>query len=248
MTNWKAGLIHLGISAPIVAVAAIAMTLVWFPPPLFQAAGGGHLIVILASVDLVIGPVLTTLVYKEGKRTLKLDLSVIALIQICALLYGTYTIFLARPAYVVFVVNQFEVVTAADIPPEEQSKAQALEFKHSPLGRYRVVAARIPTGAEEQQRILFASLVGHDLSHFPQHYVPYASDKTAAVRNAHPISQLKALNARHVREIENWVADNGKLESEVRYVPVKAIKGDFAALIDAKTGQLLDFASFKPWQ
>lgn len=247
MTNWKAGLIHFGISLPVVAIAALAMTLVWFPPPLFQAAGGSHLILILTGVDITIGPFLTLLVYKAGKRSLKFDLAVIGLIQVGALLYGAHTIFLARPAYVVFVVNQFEVVTSADIPPEEQSKAQTPEFRHSPLGRFRLVAARLPVSIDEQQRILFASIAGHDLSHFPQHYVSYDSQmKTVAVR-AEPMQSLKQLNPGREQQIENWIAKNGKTAATARFLPVKAIRQDFAALIDADTGQLLDFASFTPW-
>lgn len=247
MTNWKAGLIHLGISVPVVATAALAMGLVWFPPPLFQAAGGSHLILILASVDVVIGPVLTTLVYKQGKRTLKFDLAVIGLIQVGALLYGTHTIFLARPAYIVFVINQFEVVTAADIPAEEQLKADSPAFRYSPTGRFRVVVARQPASVDEQQRILFASIAGHDLAHFPQHYVSYDTHMKAIAHRAEPIIALKQLNPGREREIEGWVTKNGKAETAVGFFPVRAVKQDFAAMIDGETGQLLDFASFKPW-
>lgn len=247
MTNWKAGLIHLGISVPVVATAALAMTLVWFPPPLFQAAGGSHLILILTGVDIVIGPLLTLLVYKQGKRTLKFDLAVIGLIQVSALMYGAHTIFMARPAYVVFVVNQFEVVTSADIPVEEQMKAQVPEFRHSPLGRFRVTVARLPSSTDEQQRILFSSIAGHDLSHFPQHYVSYDSQLKTIAARAEPIQALKRLNPGRERQIDHWIEKNGKTETTARFLPVKAVKQDFAALIDAETGQLLDFAAFNPW-
>ena len=247
MTNWRAGLIHLGISVPVVSVAASVMALVWFPPPFFLAAGGSHLILILAGVDVVIGPVLTLLIYKPGKRTLIFDLTVIGVVQISALLYGAYSIYLARPAYVVFAVNQFEVVSAADIPAEEQIKAVLPEFKHSPTGRFRVAAARLPANVDEQQRILFASLVGHDLSHFPQHYVGYESESRTIAERAKPIGVLKLLNPGREGKIDNWIELNGKTAAVVGFVPVRGVKQDFAALIDRNTGALLDFGLFNPW-
>lgn len=247
MTNWQAGLIHLGISVPVVAGAAGAMALVWFPPPLFQAAGGSHLILILACVDVVIGPVLTTLVYKPGKPRLKTDLAVIGLIQVCALLYGAHTIFLARPAYVVFSVNQFEVVTAADIPEDEQLKAHDPQFKNSPLGRFRVVAAQIPADPAEQQRILFASFVGHDLAHFPQHYVEYERARVAIAKRCQPLSKLKQLNPGREQDISMLPSKFARTENGLGFLPVRSLKQDFAALIDCNTGELLDFRLFAPW-
>ena len=248
MTNWKASLIHLGISAPLVLAATLAMALVWFPSPFFRASGGGHLILILASVDLIIGPFLTLLVYKSGKRHLRLDLTIIGLIQISALLYGAYTIFLARPAYVVFAVNQFEVVTAADIPAEEQQKANSPEFLHSPLGRFRVVGVRLPVDIEEQNRILFAAIVGHDLSHFPQHYVPYESQGGNVAARGIPIPELRRLNPGREQEITDWVAKFAHSEADVRFVPVRSLKRDVVALVRSESGELLDFAAFIPWE
>lgn len=247
MTKWKAGLVHFAISVPIIAAAALAMTVAWYPPPFFQASGGGHLILILACVDVVIGPFLTLLVYRHGKRTLRFDLTVIAMIQTAALLYGAYTIFLARPAYVVFVVNQFEVVTAADIPAEEQIQAIAPQFKYSPIGRFRLAVARIPESVDEQQRILFAAFVGHDLSHFPQHFVDYERQGTEVAARAQRLSVLKKLNPGREGQISEWANGFGMQESHLGYIPVRAVKRDFAALIDTRSGRVLDFAAFVPW-
>ena len=247
MTRWKAGLIHFSVSVPVIAAAALAMTLLWYPPPFFQASGGGHLILILASVDVVIGPCLTLMVYQQAKRSLRFDLTLIGLIQVSALLYGSYTIFLARPAFVVFVVDQFEVVTAADIPPEEQAQARAPWFMHSPLGGFRLAIARVPASIEEQQRILFASIAGHDLSHFPQHYVDYETHARLVAERAMPLSRLKQLNPGREQEIADWIAKSGAAEAALGFIPVRAVKREFAALIELKSGRVLDFSAFTPW-
>ena len=43
-------------------------------------------------IDVILGPLLTLLVYKQGKKTLLFDLTVIVLLQISALGYGLWTI------------------------------------------------------------------------------------------------------------------------------------------------------------
>jgi len=56
------------------------MILVWYPPPLFQLLGGFELLLLIVAVDIALGPLLTLVVFKSGKKRLKFDLSVIALL------------------------------------------------------------------------------------------------------------------------------------------------------------------------
>ena len=86
MTRWKASGIHLVISIAIAVAAVAAMLGVMYPWEYFQASGGFKLLTILLSVDVVIGPLLTLLVFKSGKPSLKFDLTVIALLQLAALI------------------------------------------------------------------------------------------------------------------------------------------------------------------
>ena len=51
----------------------------------------------LLAIDVIVGPLLSLLVYKEGKKTLKMDLSIIVLVQILAMSYGVYVIAQSRP-------------------------------------------------------------------------------------------------------------------------------------------------------
>jgi hypothetical protein len=42
----------------------------------FEAAGGDRLIFILAAVDVTLGPLITLIIFKAGKKGLKFDLAV----------------------------------------------------------------------------------------------------------------------------------------------------------------------------
>ena len=61
---------------------------VWYPTPYFAIDGGWQVLRILAGVDVVLGPLLTFIVFKIGKPSLKFDMSCIILMQIGALIYG----------------------------------------------------------------------------------------------------------------------------------------------------------------
>ena len=85
MSRWKASGIHLLLSAAIAVVVLTLMLMVWYPWPLFEAAGGSRLVFILVGVDVTLGPLITLVIFKSGKPGLKFDLTVIALVQLAAL-------------------------------------------------------------------------------------------------------------------------------------------------------------------
>lgn len=83
--------IHLLFSLLLVLVG-FALLLMWYPAWLFWADGGIQVLWLLIGVDLVLGPVLTLVVYnpKKSLRERLLDVSLIILIQLAAFGYGMY--------------------------------------------------------------------------------------------------------------------------------------------------------------
>lgn len=88
MSRFQAALIHLLISTLVVGTVVGVVYWLWYPEPTFGIVGVLPIILMLVGIDLVLGPLLTMIVYKHGKPGLKFDLSVIALVQIAALVYG----------------------------------------------------------------------------------------------------------------------------------------------------------------
>src|SRR5687768_1945155 len=109
VTRWRASGLHLLISAAVAGPLLAVVLAVWFPGPLFVASGGSNLILILLAVHLIVGPLITLVVYKQGKRGMKFDLVAIAVLQLAAFAYGVHVVYLARPAFIVFVKDQFQV-------------------------------------------------------------------------------------------------------------------------------------------
>lgn len=90
MTRLRAFAIHLiAKSAGIILALLGLMHWVWYPAPYFEINGGWHVWRILAGVDVVLGPLLTLIVFKSGKPSLKFDSELYcSSCKLAALIYG----------------------------------------------------------------------------------------------------------------------------------------------------------------
>lgn len=115
MTKLKAFGTHLGISSVIFLILLYFIIFKWYPIPFFYSDGGWQGIRIIAGIDLVLGPLLTLIVFKPGKRWLKLDLTIIAIMQVSALSWGVWTVHRERPVATVFVEDHFVTMNTFDL-------------------------------------------------------------------------------------------------------------------------------------
>ena len=250
MTRYKAALFHLSICVVLAGAVFALVVLVWYPPPLFAASGGKTLLMILIGVDVVLGPLITLLVFRSGKPGLRFDLACIALLQTGALLYGLHAVFLARPVFLAFVIDRFEVVTEVQIPPEEQVKAAHAEFRNSPISGYRTVAAVLPADPAERERILFASVggVGLDIQQFPQHYRHYdAAMAGIALKSAREFSFLRSRDPQKKTAIDAWLKEQALDEKDLVVLPVFVRSHDLTAVLDRTSGRIIRLAPFSLW-
>jgi hypothetical protein len=237
LTRWHASGIHLLISAGIAAAVLTLMLAVWYPQPFFEATGGNDLALILIGVDVVLGPLLTLIVYKAGKRGLKFDLVAIAVFQLAALAYGGHVIYLARPAFVVFVKDRFEVASAVELEPERLAEARYAQYRRLPWTGPVLVAGEWPTQRAEQQMLLDAALAGQDLQHFPRYYAPYAQGRSTILSKAEPIARVRATEPAVGKVIDDWLARSRLREEDVLYLRLRARQAWVAVLIDRKTAE-----------
>jgi hypothetical protein len=104
------GHVHLGISPCHCGLAAWLVFAVWYPYPYREISGGRELFLMVVTVDVILGPLLTLAVFNMSKnpiKTLRLDLTVIGLFQLAALVYGLWTVFVVRPVHLAFEMDRF---------------------------------------------------------------------------------------------------------------------------------------------
>lgn len=107
MNRYQAFAIHMAISLVIFLILLICITQYWYPGILFDTGNGWKAITLIVSIDLILGPLLTLIIFNPKKSSLRFDLWVIALIQIAALIYGTWTIHSSRPLAIAYINTSF---------------------------------------------------------------------------------------------------------------------------------------------
>lgn len=248
MSRWKAAGIHLSINAVIAALAATLIYGVWYPRPYSEAAGAGTLVLLLLGVDLVLGPILTLVVFKAGKKGLKFDLAAIAVMQICAFVYGLHVVAAARPAFIVGVIDRFVLVSANELDKADLDKAADPAFRSVPWMGPKLVGAQMPTDTQQRNDLAFSGAGGKDIEKFPQYYVPYANIAQTLLARAKPLSVFQDKHPADAVEIQRWLqAHPSYTANDVRVLPLLARKQSLSLLIERDNGTVLDALPIDPW-
>jgi len=111
MSRWQAFGIHLAISMLLLLAMLAIILLLWYPGLLFSVDGGWTGLRIVIGVDLVLGPLLTLVVFKAGKPGLKFDLSCIAAFQLICMTAGMWIVYDERPLALVLAYDTFYSLT-----------------------------------------------------------------------------------------------------------------------------------------
>ena len=247
LNRWSASAIHLGISAAIGISVVVLMLALWYPQHYFAAMGGDTLIMLLIGVDVVIGPLITLIIFDPKKKNLRFDLAVIALLQSAALVYGCSIMFKARPVYNVFVVDRFEVVAANAVDDESREQAKP-PFRSLSLTGPKVAGALEPTDPKRQADIVISAAGGgNDLANLPDLFVPYEDVKARAGRAAKPLAELVRHQPQDASVVKSFVAASGRAGDAVGYLPMKARNRDMAVVVDRETGDIVGIVPVNPW-
>jgi hypothetical protein len=246
MSRWKAAAIHLSISAAIALVTGALLFGVWYPPPFFHAGGADELVVLLVGVDLVLGPLLTLVVFKAGKKGMKFDLAVIAVLQSSALIYGMSVVLVSRPVFLVAAVDRFVLVFANDLSPGDLAQGSEPKFRSLSWFGPRTVAVKMPPMGKEHDDLLFSGLAGKDVDKFPQYYVDYATGATDLLKQAKSLDELHPRDADATR-LADVVRQTGRTPDHLMWVPVMVRKASLTMLLDRDSGEPLHAVAIDPW-
>lgn len=101
--KFKASLIHFLVSLSIFGLVLAWVWFVAYPDVYFSMAGAVQGLTLVFLVDVVLGPLLSFLVYnpKKPKKEIISDFAIIGLVQVCALVYGVNTLYQEHPKAVV---------------------------------------------------------------------------------------------------------------------------------------------------
>lgn len=235
-------LAHFSISLLVTCLAMSIVFFLWYPLPLAEAVGVTHIFLMMLAIDVIVGPILGSLVYKEGKKSLKFDLVVIILIQLSAFVYGFYNIAQGRPAWIVYSVDRFQIIRKNDIALQPKVKVKP-EYQNVSLTGAKFVGVELSKNIEQKQKDMFNAVFGLTLAQQPDRYVPFNQVKQDIQKNA---QNLKVLGEFNPPQVVNKILS--EYPQANAWVPLKANAVDMVVLLNKNTGKVVKIVDLRPWK
>ncbi|MEH6768581.1 MULTISPECIES: TfpX/TfpZ family type IV pilin accessory protein [unclassified Psychrobacter] len=233
---------HLCISLIVALLVLTGIFTVWYPAPLAKATGVTHIVLLMIAIDVIVGPILSLIVYKANKKTLKFDLLVIILLQISALSYGIYSLAEGRPVWMAFNGNRFELIRNNELLDVSIDNRVDSEYYHPSLLGPRYVAVKIAVNQLEREKNMFEELQGGiSLAQRPERYVAIAEANGRIIETAEGVSDLKNYNS---EQAVDSILDSYPNASS--YLGLKANAVDMTLLLDDE-GNTIEIVDLRPW-
>lgn len=237
-------LIHLFLSLLAFSTLVAVMLLYWFPGELFFVDGGWEGLKLVAMVDLVLGPALTLILYKPGKPRLVMDLSIIAGIQLAALVYGFYTTYSQRTVAVVYAENYFATVSALDHRAANE-QLEALDRSPQQLAGARILNVPVLMTPPPED---YGQFLQEILNGFPEPrersdlYIPINQGRAQMTDGQQNAEQLDSNDMLEV--VKNTLTQRSLSIDDVEVYPFKARYASGVVLFDPDQLRIIDYLPF----
>ncbi len=238
----SAAAIHFLGSVLVAAIAALLVFGLWYPFPYRELAGGRELFLLVVLVDIVLGPLLTLVLFAPSKRPKELwrDLTIVVVLQLGALGYGVWTVWQARPLFLVAELDRFKVISRPALN-SDAIKALPILLQPRSFSGPLTVAIRDPKDLDEKNSVLFETLQGgRDYGERPDFYIPYEGENALkALKRAQPLTVFLQKRPDQTAAAQKLAAEKKADITQWMYLPVIA-RQDWVAVLD-KQGQIQGF-------
>lgn len=247
VSRWRPALAHLLMSSLVLAVAAIGVFFIWYPPPYISLSGGLKLFGLLAVVDMLLGPLGTLVVSnpKKPKAEWRRDVSIIVLVQAAALFYGMWTVYQARPVYLVFEIDRFRAIHAVDVPVELLPAAPT-HLQRLPISGPGLIAVRPFRNQNESTEVTLAALQGLAIGARPDMWMDYSAALPQVMAAAKPLSALLKMIPESREPVQKALRETEIQTQDVVYLPLVSRMHFSVVLLDIKTGLPLAYIAVDP--
>lgn len=241
----RAVIVHFLGSLLVVSTVLALVYFVWYPHPYFQIIGPANVLRTLVAVDLVLGPLLTAVVYKPNKKGLWFDMTVIFLVQLSALVYGTSVLYQERPQFMIFAVDRFVVLPQTDLYPNADVPRPVCDGQGLPC----IAAARIPEDSEARDELLFRIIEeGIEIEQQPRYWQPLADALPQLQAALKPLDLLRGVSVDTAEALDRMISNQDVEGASLGFLPVinKRLQA-MSLIIDRRDGALIDVVAVDPW-
>lgn len=229
---------HILISILVALISIWLVYFVWYPAPLAEALGVGHLFLMLIFIDVMIGPLLGLIIYKDGKKSLRFDLIIIILIQIMAFGYGFNIIAQGRPVWIIYDSIVFHVIKNSDIDTSRINQAKP-EFQNVSWLKPQFVNLDISSSQFRDNPPANGTIA---MDH-PMYFTDISNATSQMQSVSFPLSLLEKYN------------DNEQIRDVIQKYPqanawlgLSASAKDMVVLINKEKGEVVKIVDLRPWK
>ena len=227
----KAAFIHLGVSSMIIGLFLWLVFFRWYPQPYDRLLGVWDALIIVLLVDIVLGPLLTLVVFNIAKpfKELRRDLAVIIFIQLLALGWGVHITYSMRPVINLFAINQFYLLSYKEYSTIEGADKFLPGIFDKPRLAYSVIGTQ---GQKKYDGVISAIMEGNEdegLFMNPAKYLPFEQNIDQVKKQALSYQQLLSYNLATEDMMQNFLKQHGGQADD--YVYFSEVVGNKHAIL-----------------
>jgi hypothetical protein len=241
--------LHLLGSAIVLTLVLGALYIGWYRWPGWYLASVGQVALVLAAVDLCLGPLLTLVIASphKARRALARDVGIIAAVQLCALVYGTISLWNGRPLYYAFSENVLQVVQAYDLDPHELAVARQQNLELAPhwYSLPRRIWAPLPADAKDAERIMSSAVGGGaDVISMPRYFKQWDEGLPALRKQLKKLDDSKFFSPAEKNNLKKRMQNAGVATDQPDTIPLLGRGRPLLVVFDLKSLKIVGM--FKP--
>jgi hypothetical protein len=236
----KAFSLHLLSSATALTLILGSLYFGWYRWPGWHLTDVTTVVLVMVCVDVVLGPTLTFIVASKNKtrRVLTRDIGIIVVVQLCALIYGSVSLWNGRPLYYAFSENILQLVQAYDIDAKEaeagrqQNPALAPHWYSLP----RWIWAPLPQNADESRKIVESAIRGgDDVISMPKYFKPWEDGLTSLRSHLKKVDDVAYFAKSEKKKLKERMKAAGLPDDQLNTMPLTGRGHPLLAVFDPVT-------------
>jgi hypothetical protein len=241
--RFKAFGLHVTASTCLFLLALGTLYFGWYRWPGWYLTGATTIVLMMAGIDVVLGPLLTFVIANPNKprRELARDIAIIATVQLAAMGYGLTTLWQGRPLYYTFSTKFLEVVQASDLSPEQIALGRQLNPDFAPYwySRPRWIYAPLPNDPKVVEQIIQNTVGGgDDVIQMPRYFRPWKEGVAELRKELRPVATMTELGVRDKQMAAVRMLELGVTADEPVALPMMGRGKPLVGVVDPATGQV----------
>lgn len=242
MSRYRAALYHLCISLLVFFFLAYLILVHWFPGFFYAIDGGWEGMRIIIGVDLILGPTLTLIVFKQGKPGLKMDLTLIGLFQSICLTAGVYVVHAERPLFFVYYQAHFYSLSADTFSRYGRPAPDLSKYSEATPIKIYIDLPESPIEEADFRRVLVQDKIPAWI--YEPLFTPLQDSLAKVLQQGTAEQELRERDSHH--NLDSWLERYGGSAEDFVFIPIHSRYRDAFIGIAAADGQFIDIVEIPP--